>query len=218
MSPAETTIGLIALAGVLAFVVRMFSRDEQRSSSDARPDDVDALLAEASASDAATTGETVAITSDGWAFVPDGDEVQLIPPVDHEDEAPYREPASPSGLPAGPPIAQEGAMIPLAARRSHAHRPGEHLDSGDLVGARVRRGAPDFDPWRLEAIGRDGEYRAWFFETKDAADTALDLLEARIVRVPRDEDGEPRPVSDTDYEEARRRDEETERALDQPDE
>jgi hypothetical protein len=101
-----------------------------------------------------------------------------------------------------------------------SHEPGQsvsRLGPGDLIGARVRRGAPDLDPWRLEALGRDDDYRAWFFDAEAAARAALAVLERRVVRPARDEDGEMRIVTEQDYVEARRRDEETERALDTPD-
>src|SRR3990172_2697740 len=62
-----------------------------------------------------------------------------------------------------PPLAppEMGQFVPRTAA--------EQLGRGDLIAARVKRGAPDHDPWRLEALGRDGEYQAWRFETEDAA-------------------------------------------------
>ena len=60
------------------------------------------------------------------------------------------------------------------------------LSAGDLVAARVKRGAPDLDPWRLEGLGREHEMVMWSFETEEAARTALGLPEERVVRPRRD--------------------------------
>jgi len=161
----------------------------------------------------------VAITSDGWAFVPDGGEVQLIPPATHEEDVPIRsaDATGDYGPQTDPDIqimgGRGGPVSPRTHRPVGSWKVGEHIDHGDLVGVRVKRGAPDLDPWRLEALGRDGDYRAWFFETEEAARAAMVLLE-RVVRPPRDEDGEPHPPGPDDFEAARRRDEETEQALD----
>jgi len=165
----------------------------------------------------------VAITSDGWAFVPDGADVHLIPPDTHDEDLPVRSEVVTGYQPQIDPDIQMlggrgGPVNPHSRRPVVNWKPGEHLDLGDLIGARVKRGAPDLDRWRLEAIGRDGDYRAWFFETQEAARAALDLLERRVVRAPKDEDGDPRPPGPEDFDEARRLDEETERALDESEE
>lgn len=130
--------------------------------------------------------ETVAVTSDGWSFLPvgDRDKLRLVPP---------REPDE---------------MAQLTGRQGI-----EQLGRGDLIAARVTRGAPDHDPWRLEALGRDHEYRAWRFETEDAARAALALVEGRVVQEPRDHDGERVGVGDADFAAARRREEEIEAEL-----
>jgi len=130
--------------------------------------------------------EAVAVTSDGLSFMPLGDRDRV-------------------------------RLVPVPARREMEQvvpgTPAEQLTRGDLVAARVKRGAPDHDPWRVEGIGRDGEYRAWRFETEDAAAVALTLLASRIVRMPRDEDGNEVTMGERDYAEARRRDEEIEAEL-----
>jgi hypothetical protein len=128
----------------------------------------------------------VAVTSDGWSFVPvgDRDKVQLIPPRVPDE------------------------MAQVTGRQGI-----ERLSRGDLIAARVTRGAPDHDPWRLEALGRDHEYRAWRFETEEAARAAHALVAERVVRPPRDPDGEPVPVGDADFAAARRREEEIEAEL-----
>jgi hypothetical protein len=89
----------------------------------------------------------------------------------------------------------------------------EQLGRGDLIAARVVRGAPDHDPWRLEVLGRDREYRAWRFETEEAARAASVLVTGRVVRAPRDPDGEPVTIGDADYVAARRQEEEIEAEL-----
>jgi len=202
MTPAETTIVLVVAIGVIALVMKWSSRDERPEDASHPPDAVDRLLAEVSGADPETAGEVVAISSEGWAFVPDGHGVQLIPPKDPDEDLPV--PVS-----FGP-----GPVDPRTRRPLPPGKPGQHLDPGDLTGARVKRGAP----WRLEALGRDGDYRAWFFETEEAARAALEMLERRIVRPPKDEYGEPRPPAPDDFDEARRVDEETLRALDEPEE
>jgi hypothetical protein len=219
MTPAETTIVLVVAIAVIALVIRGLSRDERAARPPEAMDQVETLLADVSRADPATISEVVAITSDGWAFVPDGEEVQLIPPDTHDEDLPRRSDVADGARPQTDPVIQvlsgRGGPVDPRTRRPVAQwKPGARLDVGDLIGARVKRGAPDLDPWRLEALGRDGDYRAWFFETEESSRAALDLLVRRVVRAPKDEDGEPRPPRPEDYEEARRLDEETERALD----
>ena len=85
---------------------------------------------------------------------------------------------------------------------------------GDFTGARVVHGAADEGPWRFEALGRDGEYTAFVFETREGADAALGVFESRgVIRLGRDEDGNPVPPSAEQFEEARRIFLETEAAL-----
>jgi hypothetical protein len=130
--------------------------------------------------------EIVAVTSDGWSFVPvgDRDKVQLIPPRVPDE------------------------MAQVAGRQGI-----EQLGRGDLIAARVTRGAPDHDPWRLEGLGRDHELRAWRFETEEAVRSALALVVDRVVRPPRDHAGESIPVGPADFAAARRREEEIEAEL-----
>jgi hypothetical protein len=123
--------------------------------------------------------EVAAITSDGLTFVPFDDGVELLIP--------------------GPPEQMEEHL----ARRAQGGRAAGMLVSGDLIGARVVRGAPGVDPWRLEALGRDQDYLAWAFETEEAARVALDMLARAVVKPPLDADGEPAPPGPAAYEEAR---------------
>ena len=77
------------------------------------------------------------------------------------------------------------------------------LSGGDLIAARVAPGPPGEAPWRVEALGRDREFSAWDFESEEAAGAARELLERWVVKVPAGPDGEPEPVSDAEFDEAR---------------
>jgi hypothetical protein len=154
--------------------------------------------------------EAVAITTDGWAFVPVSSGVELVPPgEDEESWSANDERKGTSFRTAG----QHAPVNPHTGKRMVHWKPGEPLGTGDLIAARVVRGAPDVDPWRLEALGRDYDYRSFGFETEDGARTALDLVSERIVRAPRDGSGEPIPVGAEDFAVARRKFDETEAAL-----
>ena len=209
MKPHELGIAVVIAAAVLAWFLRSASGDKEDEEQDGgdeagqarereparEPDEEPAGDAGAGEEhpwpvDEDLTEEEIAearqltvITSDGWAFVPREHAVQLLPPAS-EDE--------------------------LAMQAAHARRveggglPGVAVSPGDLVGARVVRGAPDSDPWRLEGLGRDREYQAWAFETEDAARSALEMLEHLIVRPPVDEFGDPAPLTDADFAEAKR--------------
>lgn len=155
---------------------------------------IDALLEEDEEfDDPEEDREVVAITSDGWAFVPDRHDVELI----RLDEM------SPSG-----------ELTPEVREQIRGgRRLGVTLDAGDYIGARVKRGSPE-EPWRLEALGRDGEYVSFVFETQDAARAALDLMTRKaIVKLGQDEDGRLAPPSDEQFEEARRLHDQTEAEL-----
>jgi hypothetical protein len=92
--------------------------------------------------------------------------------------------------------------------------PVEFLRHGDFTAARVVRGAPSVDPWRLELLGTEGEYVSFGFAGEDAARCALDLLETRaVMHYEADDDGRPLVPSTEQFEEARRRRDETERLL-----
>ncbi|MBI5711645.1 MAG: hypothetical protein HZC42_15270 [Candidatus Eisenbacteria bacterium] len=216
MTPAETTILILLGAGAAAWLMRAFSggRDEQVTSEGraraAGPGEQE--LAEAAAA------ETLAVTSEGWAFLPDGDAVHLIPPGDPEETWPvpagHEAGLEPGTNPETQALGGRGAPVnPKTGRRVPGWMPGEHLVAGDLIAARVVRGAPDHDQWRLEALGRDRDYRAWRFETEEAARTALALLSSRIVRAPRDQDGDAVQVVAADFADAQREAEEIEREL-----
>jgi hypothetical protein len=131
-----------------------------------------------------------AITSDGWMFIPFEQGVQLLIPASPEQ------------------LAEE-----LATQAVARGRVAGMLSPGDLGAARIVRGAPGVDPWRLEALGRDREYLSWAFETQESARVALDLLERIVVRAPVDGDGEPVVAGAGEFAEARRVHEQTEQEL-----
>ncbi len=188
-------LGLVALVAVVAMVLRGSSA----SPSLAPPRDPDEL--EDESEPAEEKEEELAITSDGAVFIPDGYAVRVIP-------------TTPLEVPSED--VEAGLMAMSASERAALMRskPGSPLSAGDFTAARIRRGAAGVVPWLLETLGRDGEYIPFPFETEDGARAALALLEARrIVRRPRDEDDRPIPASPEDFEEGRRRYDETWRAL-----
>ena len=214
MKPHELGIAVVIAAAVLAWFLRSASGDKEDEEQDGgdeagqarereparEPDDepagdagagdehpwpVDEDLTE---EEIAEARQLTVITSDGWAFVPREHAVQLLPPAS-EDE-----------------LAMQAAQ---ARRMEGGGLPGVAVSPGDLVGARVVRGAPDSDPWRLEGLGRDREYQAWAFETEEAARAALEMIERIVVRPLLDEYGEPAASTDADFLEARRSYEET---------
>lgn len=136
--------------------------------------------------------EVVAVTSDGFAFLPDVHAVRLLPPHDEGE-------------------AWKAGETARAARVDAAVAASWH--AGDFTGGRVVRGGGE-EPWRFEGLGRDGEFIVFSFETQDAAEAALRLFEKRgVIRLGEDEDGKPMPPSPEQFAEARRVYEETEQAL-----
>lgn len=195
------TTGLLVVAGVAlaAWLLRRFSGDDgiDRESLAGRAGEPGRGLPPASASadefedDEADGSEPIAaITSDGLMFIPFEQGVQLLIPASRDE------------------LAEEYGTQAV----SHDRVAGM-LSCGDLGAARVVRGAPGVDPWRLEALGRDREYLAWGFETEEAARAALDLIERVIVRAPTDADGDPLPAGAAEFAEARKIHEETEQEL-----
>jgi len=143
-------------------------------------------------------GEELAVTSEGDVLIPDGRSVRVMPLGDPEEIAAHHEDIE-SGLLA---LTRE-EWLSLVARRG---KPGQALQAGDLTAARIGHGAAGIVPWRLETLGRDGEYILFPFETEDGARAALALFERyNVVRRPLDDDGRPIPASPEDFAEARRR-------------
>ena len=140
----------------------------------------------------------VAVTSDGRAFVPDHHVVRIFAPPEEGDEW------------------KVGARLKAALETVAI---GAGWSPGDLRGARVVRGDFDEGPWLLEALGRDGEYLTFPFETSEAAVAAKGVFERLdIVALGEDEDGRPMPPSAEQFAEARRIYLETAAQLELPDE
>ena len=136
--------------------------------------------------DTLETEDAAAVTVDGIAFIGEEHGVSLVPTPD--------------------PLAPAPASRPIV--------PMEFLRAGDFSAARVVRGAPGVDPWRLELLGPEGEYVSFGFDIEEGARAALDLLETRaVMRYVEDEGGRPLLPSTEQFEEARRRRDETERLL-----
>jgi hypothetical protein len=207
---------LIGAVAALALALRAFGG---RNESAAQPaadrgyedpvDDADDDLDDLETEDGMV--EAAAITSDGWAFVPRGTGVELVPPG--EDDDLLSDQAQRHGADALKKAMSIAPINPATGKRLVFWKPGESLAAGDLIAARVVRGAPDVDPWRVEALGRDYDYRSYAFETEEAARFALALLEERIARLPRDSHGTDIPVGAEDFTVARRKHAETEQAL-----
>jgi hypothetical protein len=140
----------------------------------------------------------VAVTSDGRAFVPDHHVVRVLPPAEEGEEW------------------KVGSRLKAALETVAI---GAGWSPGDFRGARVVRGEFEEGPWLLEALGRDGEYITFPFETADAANAAKGLFERfDIVELGEDGDGRPMPPSAEHFAEARRIYLETAAQLDLPDE
>jgi len=140
----------------------------------------------------------IAVTSDGRAIVPDHHVVRVLAPPEEGDEW------------------KVGARLKAALETVAI---GAGWSPGDLRGARVVRGDFDDGPWVLEALGRDGEYITFPFETSEAANAAKDLFERLdVVALGEDEDGRPMPPSAEHFAEARRIYLETAAQLELPDE
>jgi len=128
----------------------------------------------------------VAVTSEGEAFVGYQHAVLLVPPED-EGEA-----------------WKVGAGLRASNLRGERAL-GMSWQAGELTGVRVVQGGADEGPWRFEALGRDGEYLPYPFETREGAEAARQLFERMgIVRLGEDEDGNPMPPSAEQFAEARR--------------
>jgi len=140
----------------------------------------------------------VAVTSDGRAFVPDHHVVRVLPPAEEGEEW------------------KVGARLKAALETVAI---GAGWSPGDFRGARVVRGEYEEGPWLLEALGRDGEYITFSFESSEAANAAKDLFDRLdIVELGEDEDGRPMPPSAEHFAEARRIYLETAAQLELPDE
>lgn len=191
-------VGAIAAVVVVGMLMRGMKGGDS-SAPPARPEDEvsegaapEPEFLETDPDDGWEEDEVVAVTSDGFALLPDRHAVRLVPP--HDEGEAWKAGAS----------ARNRRGDAAIAMSWHA---------ADFTGARVSRGDGE-EPWRLEALGREGEYTVFAFETKEAAEAAHGLFESRgVIRVGHNEDGDPMPPSAEQFAEARRIYEETERAL-----
>ena len=177
-------LGLIAAVGVLALWLRRQGTSAPPGLP--APPPGDDLRPDSEENDDAEwdVGDAAAVTTDGLAFIGDEHGVSLVPTPDPLAPAP-------------------GPILPV-----------EFLRPGDFTAARVARGAPGVDPWRLELLGPEGEYVSFGFAIEEAARVALDLLETRnVMQYVADEEGRPLVPSSEQFDEAKRRRDETERLL-----
>ena len=178
-------LALIAAVGLLALWLRRQSESAPTAGLPAPPPGDD-LTPDSDAGDdsAWEAGDAAAVTVDGLAFIGEEHGVSLVPTPDPHASAP-------------------GPILPV-----------EFLRRGDFTAARVVRGAPSVDPWRLELLGSEGEYVSFGFAVEEAARCALNLLETRaVMKSVADEEGRPLVSPAEQFEEARRRHDETERLL-----
>ncbi len=133
--------------------------------------------------------QMAAITSDGVMFMPVAEGVELLL------------------------MGSPGEVEAHLARRAGGGAVAGLLAPGDLLGARVVRGAAGVDPWRLEALGREREYLSWSFETEEAARVALDMLDRAVVKAPPNAEGDPAPPTSADFDQALQVKEQTAREL-----
>jgi hypothetical protein len=140
---------------------------------------------EASAGDEDDDGHVIAVTTEGEAFLIYDRAVRLLPPED--DGEAWK-------VGAGIASANKRGTLGLATS----------WHAGEFTGARVVRGGADEGAWRLETLGRDGEY-VWFpFETREGAEAARQSFErVGVVRLGTDETGRPMPPSAEQWEAAR---------------
>ena len=196
MNPLTTGMLVVAGVALAAWLLRRFSGDDGvdraalsgRATTPVSGPDED--FAEEDDGGPDEGEEIAAITSEGMMFIPFEQGVQMLMPA-----------------------TREVLVEELASQAVSRGRVAGMLSCGDLGGARVVRGAPSVDPWRLEALGRDREYLSWSFETEEAARAALDLLQRIVVRAPTGADGDPMAAGDAEFAEARREHEETAQEL-----
>src|SRR5258706_13404160 len=132
---------IIAAVAALALAMRSFGRrDEAVSNSLPGPagatadddDDEDSVLDDAELDDGMV--EAAAITSDGWAFVPRGTGLELVPPG--EDDELLKDQAEQHGSTALQLAMSTAPLNPGTGRRMVFWRPGESLAAGDMIAAR----------------------------------------------------------------------------------
>ena len=208
-------VALILVVFVLAMVLRRQSggaaeprpmRPEEPSSNLTEPDveDAEPELEE----DGLPPPERVPVTAEGLALVRTGHQITLVPLVQSEEIPDWLR----SGIEdSSVPYQVVNEFYGWSARSAQGGRAAMMLGAGDFTAARIRR---ESGAWRVETLGRDGDFGFFPFETESGARMALELLQQlEIVATHRDDDQETIPPSAEDFEEARRCYEETEQAL-----
>lgn len=191
MTSVWTVALLVAAVAIVAMFLRRRTGVEEVRMPPATPGPSDGAPADdvldADRDDVGEDEGTAAISVDGIAFIGMSHGVHLAPL----------------------PEAAEAAGGPPPGRLTSA----EFLRPGDFTAARIVRGSSE-DPWRLELMGPEGEYLHYGFATEEAATAALALLEQHeVMQYVRDDDDRPLRPSAEQFDEARRRAEETERLL-----
>ncbi len=187
MGPAAGTLSIVALFAAAGLILRALARREERLAS---------------------------LPPDPGANLPQEDGVRILPAGDLRAMWPVR---GGGGLDWNLIMFQRSAPVdPRTRAPQPSWVPGSRLIAGDLVGVRLE--APDDPhppPWRLEALGRDRDYRAWEFSEEAEARAALGMLARRVVRRPMFDAGHW-PPDDQDYARALEQRIATERQLTQP--
>jgi hypothetical protein len=214
---------LIGVVAVIAFALRAAGGRSDEAVSvapvvhDDDDDDDDTALAADDESDErdheVAPGATVPVTSEGIAFIRDSHGLRLLRLVEPGSDFPdwLQNAVDESSVAYG---LLNRLYFPAGSGATMVTKPGYPLDVGDLTGARLVPGVAGEYAWRLETLGRDGDFGFYPFTTRAGAEAALEMLEDHgIVQRPTDENDQPIPPSREDFEEARRRYEETETAL-----
>ena len=179
--------GLIAVGAVVVLAVLLRRGSAGRDAAvPPRPEPVvTEPEVEATAGDEDDDGHVIAVTTEGEAFLIYDRAVRLLPPED--DGEAWK-------VGAGIASANKRGTLGLATS----------WHAGEFTGARVVRGGADEGAWRLETLGRDGEY-VWFpFETREGAEAARQSFErVGVVKLGTDETGRPMPPSAEQWEAAR---------------
>ncbi len=205
----------LVVAGILvvAMVMRSGGHKDETASSSEDEGGGGSVLDDLDDADADHEHQSVPITAEGVALLQDGHELRLISMIDSEEEVPDNLQTAMDAS-AIPYSVLNRMYMPAAPRGGAGSKPGTPLNKGDFTAARLRPGVAGSYAWRVETLGRDGDFGFFPFTTRTGADAALALLETHgIVSQSVDEDGEPNRPSNEDFEEARRRYEETESSL-----
>jgi hypothetical protein len=207
----RTLIALIAIAAVAIIGLMMRRGSTQAPRMPAPPDpgpDMDERvldeMEEGFIDEDALGDSPVPLTVEGIAFVPRSHGVLLLPLLKEDETPDWLEKALDASA---VPYSLLNQLYSLGTRLQGVGTP---LGAGDFTAVRVVRGEGDTAPWRLETLGRDGDYGFHPFGARESAESACHLLESSgVVRRPVDEHGEIIPGSPEDFDEARLRYERT---------